>query len=147
MSVLKALAQPPIRTIWLAQVLAATGGEFYTVAVIWTAVDLIGSDAGYLSALQSGSYFFGSLFAGVITDRWRHGRTMIAADLFRAGMIVSLPIAQALGLLSLWLLLLVATSASVVGAAFDPALQATVLVLAPDPILRRGTNGLFDATR
>ncbi|MEI9986675.1 MAG: hypothetical protein WDN69_27980 [Aliidongia sp.] len=74
MSVLKALAQPPIRTIWLGQVLAATGGEFYTVAIIWTAVDLIGSDAGYLSALQSGSYLFGSLFAGIFTDRWTHGR-------------------------------------------------------------------------
>lgn len=147
MSVLKALARPPIRTLWVGQVLAATGGEFYTVAIIWTAVDLIGSDAGYLSALQSGSYMAGSLFAGILTDRWRHGRTMIAADLLRAVLILALPAAQFLGLLSLPLLLFVAMSASVVGAAFDPALQATVPVLAADPVLRRGTNGLFDATR
>jgi DHA3 family macrolide efflux protein-like MFS transporter len=147
MSVLKALARPPIRTIWLGQVLAATGGEFYTVAIIWTAVDLIGSDAGYLSALQSGSYLFGSLFAGILTDRWPHGRTMVAADLIRAGLVLTLPVAHAFGALSLWLLLVVAMSASVVGASFDPALQATVPVLAPDPVVRRGTNGLFDATR
>ena len=51
------------------------------------------------------------------------------------------------GFLSLWLLLFVAMSASVIGASFDPALQATVPVLAPEPVLRRGTNGLFDATR
>src|SRR5579859_6763276 len=107
MSVLKALAQPPIRTIWLGQVLAATGGEFYTVAIIWTAVDLIGRDAGYLSALQSGSYLFGSLFAGIVTDRWTHGKTMVAADMLRAGLILALPLAYALGVLSLWLLLFV----------------------------------------
>ena len=147
MSVLKALAQPPIRTIWLGQVLAATGGEFYTVAIIWTAVDLIGRDAGYLSALQSGAYLFGSLFAGIVTDRWTHGRTMIAADMLRAALVLALPVAHALGVLSLWLLLFVAMSASVIGASFDPALQATVPVLAPEPVLRRGTNGLFDATR
>jgi MFS transporter, DHA3 family, macrolide efflux protein len=147
MSVLKALAEKPIRTIWLGQVLAATGGEFYTVAIIWTAVDLIGSDAGYLSALQSGSYLFGSLFAGIFTDRWTHGRTMVVADLLRAGLILLLPLAHGMGLLSLGLLLFVAMSASVVGSGFDPALQATVPVLAPEPVLRRGTNGLFDATR
>jgi MFS transporter, DHA3 family, macrolide efflux protein len=147
MSVLKALARPSIRTIWLGQVLAATGGEFYTVAIIWTAVDLIGSDAGYLSALQSASYLFGSLFAGILTDRWPHGWTMVAADLLRAGLVLILPIAHAFGALSLWLLLLVAVSASVVGSGFDPALQASVPVLAPDPVLRRGSNGLFDATR
>ncbi|MEA2756781.1 MAG: transporter, family, macrolide efflux protein [Aliidongia sp.] len=147
MSILKALAKPSIRTIWLGQVLAATGGEFYTVAIIWTAVDLIGSDAGYLSALQSASYLFGSLFAGIVTDRWMHGRTMVAADLVRAILVLILPIVHAFGALHFWLLLLVAMSASVVGSSFDPALQASVPVLAPEPALRRGTNGLFDATR
>jgi MFS family permease len=147
MSILKALAQGPIRTIWFGQVLAATGGEFYTVAIVWVSVDLIGSNAGYLAALQSGSYLFGSLFAGIVTDRWTHGRTMIAADLLRVALIATLPAAQAFGVLSLWLLLFVAAAASVVSAAFDPALLASVPVLAPDQAVRRGTNGLFDATR
>jgi MFS family permease len=147
MSVLKALAQKPIRTIWLGQVLAATGGEFYTVAIVWVSVDLIGSDAGYLAALQSGSYLLGSLFAGLITDRWTHGRTMIGADLARVLLVAALPVAQAFDALSLSLLLFVAAAASIMGAAFDPALLASVPALAPDPIVRRGTNGLFDATR
>jgi|HubBroStandDraft_1064217.scaffolds.fasta_scaffold00539_3 DHA3 family macrolide efflux protein-like MFS transporter len=147
MSALEALADRRIRTLWLGQVLAATGGEFYTVAIVWTAFDLIGSDAGYLAALQSGSALFGSLFAGILTDRWAHGRTMVAADLVRAALILLLPIAQTLGLMSLGLLLLVAVGASVVSAAFDPALQASVPMLAPAPVLRRGTNGLFDATK
>ncbi len=147
MSVLSALRHPLIRTIWLGQVLAATGGEFYTVALVWIAVDLIGKDAGYLSALQAGALLAGSLFAGIVTDRWPHGRTMISADLGRAAVILLLPIAWMLGALSLGLLLTVAIVSAVLGSTFDPALQATIPVLAKDPALRYGANGLFDATR
>ncbi|HVJ55078.1 MAG TPA: MFS transporter [Aliidongia sp.] len=147
MYVLRTLQHPLIRKIWFGQILAATGGEFYTVALVWIAVDLIGSDAGYLSALQAGALLAGSLFAGIVTDGWPHGRTMMTADFGRAAIILLLPIAWAFNALSLGLLLAVAVSSAVVGSTFDPALQATIPVLAKDPDLRFGTNGLFDATR
>lgn len=147
MSILRALAERPIRTIWLGQVLAATGGEFYTVALVWLAADLVGNDVGYIAALQAGAYLVGSLFVGLVTDRWPHGRTMVLADLARAGLILALPIAQLGDAMSLWLLLTVAIGAAVSGAGFDPALQASVPLMARDPTVRRGANGLFDATR
>jgi DHA3 family macrolide efflux protein-like MFS transporter len=147
MFVLKPLVHRPIALLWTGQVLAATGSEFYMVAVVWVAADLIGQDAGYLSALQAGGLLAGSLFGGVVTDRWRHGTTMITADLMRAALVLVLSIAGLFHVMSLPLLVAIAGSVSLMTAGFDPSLQATVPLLAPDPVLRHATNGLFDATK
>jgi MFS transporter, DHA3 family, macrolide efflux protein len=147
MFVLKPLTRRPIALLWTGQVLAATGSEFYMVAVVWAAADLIGRDAGYLSALQAGGLMAGSLFGGIVTDRWRHGTTMIAADLVRAALVLALSIAGLFHALSLPLLVAIAGTVSLITASFDPSLQATLPLLAPDPVLRHATNGLFDATK
>jgi MFS transporter, DHA3 family, macrolide efflux protein len=147
MFVLQPLTRRPIALLWTGQVLAATGSEFYMVAVVWIAADLIGRDAGYVSAVQAAALLLGSLFSGVLTDRWRHGTTMIAADLVRAGLVLALSIAGLLHLMSLPLLVVGAGAVALVTSSFDPALQATLPAIAPDPTLRHATNGLFDATK
>ena len=147
MFVLKPLVHRRIASLWVGQVLAATGAEFYAVAVVWVAADFIGTDAGYLSALQAGGLLAGSLFGGVVTDRWRHGTTMIAADLVRAALVLVLSVASLLHVMSLPLLVAIAGSVSLITAGFDPSLQATLPALADDPVLRHATNGLFDATK
>ena len=147
MFVLKPLVHRPIALLWTGQVLAATGVQFYMVAVIWVAADLIGNDTGYLSALQSGGLLAGSLFGGVMTDRWRHGTTMIAADLMRAALVLILSVASLFHAMGLSLLVAVAGGVSLITASFDPSLQATLPSLATDPVLRHATNGLFDATK
>ena len=147
MFVLTPLTRRPIALLWTGQVLAATGSQFYMVAVVWVAADLIGTDAGYLSALQSGGLLAGGLFGGILTDRWRHGTTMIAADLVRAALVLLLSIAGLVHAMSLPLLVSIAGAVSLVTAGFDPSLQATLPILAPDPVLRHATNGLFDATK
>jgi hypothetical protein len=147
MFVLKPLVHRPIALLWTGQVLAATGAEFYAVAVVWVAADFIGNDAGYLSALQAGGLLVGSLFGGVVTDRWRHGTTMITADLMRAALVLGLSIASLFHVMSLPLLVAMAGSVSLLTAGFDPSLQASLPSLAEDPILRHATTGLFDATK
>ncbi len=147
MFVLKPLGQRSISLLWAGQVLAATGSEFYMVAVVWIAADFIGSDAGYVSALQSGVLLFGSLFGGIVTDRWRHSVTMIAADLVRAALLLMLSLAGLLHLMSLPLLMTLAGCIALLTSAFDPSLQATLPAIAVDPEVRHATNGLFDATR
>ena len=147
MFVLKPLVRRPIALLWTGQVLAATGSEFYMVAVVWIAADYIGRDAGYVSAVQAGVLLFGSLFGGVLTDRWRHGTTMISADLVRAFLVLILSVAGMLHVLSLPLLVTVAGAVALATSGFDPALQATLPVIAADPVLRHATNGLFDATK
>ncbi|HEV2674273.1 MAG TPA: MFS transporter [Aliidongia sp.] len=147
MFVLKPLAQRPIALLWTGQVLAATGSEFYMVAVVWIAADFIGPDAGYVSAVQAGALLLGSLFGGVVTDRWRHGFTMISADLIRAGLVLILSVAGMLHAMSLPLLVTVAGCVALATSGFDPALQATLPTIGTDPALRHATNGLFDATK
>jgi DHA3 family macrolide efflux protein-like MFS transporter len=141
------LTRRSIRTLWIGQVLAAVGAEFYAVAVVWSAIDFVGSDAGYLSALQAASVLAGSLFLGLVTGRWTHRRTMIVADLARAGLLLLLPVTLAAGFRSFTLFVVIAALVSALWSCFDPALQATVPVLAPEPELRQATNGLFDATK
>jgi MFS transporter, DHA3 family, macrolide efflux protein len=147
MHVLSPLARRPIALLWTGQVLAATGSEFYMVAVVWIAAGLIGRDAGYVSALQSAALLFASLFGGVVTDRWWPRTTMIAADLSRACLMLVLSAAGLFGTVSLPLLLLITGLTALGAASFDPALQATLPGLAPDPATRHATNALFDATR
>ncbi|MDE1991917.1 MAG: MFS transporter [Rhizobiaceae bacterium] len=147
MFVLKPLAQRSISLLWAGQVLAATGSEFYMVAVVWIAADFIGSDAGYVSALQSGALLFGSLFGGILTDRWRHATTMISADLLRAVLLLVLSAAGLFHLMSLPLLVTLAGCIALLTSTFDPSLQATLPTIAIEPDVRHATNGLFDATR
>ncbi|MBB3452200.1 putative MFS family arabinose efflux permease [Rhizobium sp. BK313] len=147
MFVLRPLAQRSISLLWAGQVLAATGSEFYMVAVVWIAADFIGRDAGYVSALQSGALLFGSLFGGILTDRWRHSTTMISVDVLRAVLLLVLSVAGFMHFMSLPLLMVLAGCIALLTAAFDPSLQATLPTIAIDPDIRHATNGLFDATR
>jgi hypothetical protein len=141
------LAHRPIRRIWLGQVLAAIGAELYTVAVLWTAIGLVGRDAGYIATLQAAAVLVGSLSAGALTDRWRYTTTMITADLARVALVLVLPVAHVLGWMSPGLLLAVAVGVGLMTGWFEPALQAILPPLAPEPSLRHASNALFDATR
>ena len=146
-AILAPLSYQPIRRMWFGQVLAAIGAELYAVAVIWTAIGLVGRDAGYIATLQAAAVLVGSLSAGALTDRWRYTTTMITADLARVAMVLVLPVAHALGWMSPELLLVVAASVGLMTGWFDPALQATLTPLAPEPGQRHASNALFDATR
>ncbi|MET0746513.1 MAG: MFS transporter [Microvirga sp.] len=147
MFILRPLEDRRIAFLWSAQLLAATAAEFYMVAVIWIASSLIGRDAGYVSAMQAAALLVGSLCGGIVTDRWKHGSTMIGVSLVRAFLLLVLSGAAAFGFMSLPLLASVAGLVALATATYDPALQATLPVLAPQSEKRHAVNGLFDATR
>ena len=147
MRILKPLARRNIALLWTGQVLAATGSEFYMIAVVWIAAGLIGRDAGYVSAVQAGALLAGSLLSGAVTDRWAHRTTMIAADVIRAALVLVLSYAGLVGDLSLSLLMVIAALVAIGTSAFDPALQSALPAVAPSTELRHATNALFDATR
>lgn len=147
MFLLKPLADHRIAALWGAQLLSATGAEFYMVAVIWIASSLIGRDVGYISAMQAAALLAGSLFGGILTDRWRYRSTMIGSSLIRASLLLILAFATATGIMSLPLLAGTAGLIALATAVYDPALQATLPVIASAPATRHAVNGLFDATR
>ncbi|GIL39374.1 MFS transporter [Roseiterribacter gracilis] len=146
MSLAAALRAPPIRLLWLGQVLSAVGDQFYLVAVLWLALDLVGHDAGFISAVNAAAVFGVALTAGAWADRWDARRTMFWVDIARGVLVLLLPIFAWTGTLTLWTLLPVTLAVAGLTGLFDPALQATLPRLALDRRMLYGTNALFDST-
>lgn len=146
-TIVQPLRHRSIRRIWIGQVLAAVGTELYSVALLWTAVGILGAGAGYLAMLQAAAVLVGSLLGGVLTDGWHPKVTMIAADAVRAAVVLALPVAQLLGGVPPSLLVGVAFVVGLMTGCFEPTLQAALTPLASELGVRHAANGLFDATR
>lgn len=146
-AIIEPLRHQSLRRIWIGQVLAAIGTELYSVALLWTAVGILGADAGYLAMLQAAAVLVGGLLGGAVTDGWHPKTTMVAADAVRAAVVLALPLGQLLGAMSSGLLIAVAIVVGLMTGCFEPTLQAALTPLASERGLRHAANGLFDATR
>lgn len=147
MNFLRALRQRHISVLWLSQVLSAVGDQLYAIAVIWLAVQVAGSGAGFVAAAQSISALACGLLGGVYADRWNRRTTMIIVDMLRALAVAVLPVLATLHLLQLWNLAVVAVIIGGLGALFGPALQASLPALTSDTTMLQSTNALMDTTR
>lgn len=146
MPMLKALRQRAIALLWGGQALSAIGDEIYRVALTWLAVGLIGEKAGYLSAAQSAALLALSLAGGRWADAWDRRRTMVGVDAVRAAVALVPVAAFYAGRGGLPALALVAVVLSGLGAFFDPALQATLPEVSPDPETLQAATGLMGTT-
>ena len=110
--------------LWTAGVISVAGDFALGIALPLHAYALTGS------AVATGGVFAASLLprvllgsiAGVFVDRWDRKRTMVAADLLRAALLLPLLVVGSPDLL--WLLYLVRAATGVVGLIFDPAESA-----------------------
>lgn len=142
-----ALAHPPLARLWAGLSLAAIGDQLQRMAVIWIAVQLAGSDAGFVASAEMGAVLVVALFAGAWTERWDHRRTMIATDLIRAALAM-IPVAAWLtGRLDLWAVVIPSVALAGLRGVFDPALQGSLPRLASKPRLLVSANALMDATQ
>jgi DHA3 family macrolide efflux protein-like MFS transporter len=146
-SFIRALRLPHIALLWTGQVLSAIGDYFYTIAVLWIAVKVAGSDAGFVAGAEAIASLVFGLLGGVYADRWNRRMTMVIVDLVRAAAVALLPILALAGLLQFWHLVVVAVIIGSLGALFDPALQASLPALTGDVQTLQATNGLMDITR
>lgn len=146
MQILKPLANGPIARLWAGLSLAAIGDQLYRMALVWLAVQLAGSEAGWVSTAEAAAVLATALFAGAWTERWDHRRTMIGADLVRGALALVPLVAWATGHLSLWTLVIPSVAVAALRGVFEPALQASLPRLAPTPKLMIPTNALMDAT-
>ena len=93
------------RRLWLGQTISVVGDQITQLGIPLVAVLTLGADAtqmGTLTAVGLLPHLLFSLPAGVWLDRVRaRRRLMIAADLGRAALIASIPVAAALGALSM----------------------------------------------
>lgn len=147
MNFLKVLRQRHLAILWSSQVLSAIGDYFYSIVVIWIAVQVAGSAAGIVAAAQAGAALLFGLLGGVYADRWNRRTAMIAVDLARAAAVGVLPALALTGMLRLWHLIIVAVIVGSLGALFNPALQASLPALVADERALQATNGLMDITR
>jgi MFS family permease len=114
---------PDFRRLWLGETISVFGDQITQLGLPLVAVLSLGADAaqmGYLTAFGLLPHLLFSLPAGVFLDRIRaRRRLMIAADLGRAVLIGSIPVAYALGVLTMPQLYVVGFASGSLAVAFD----------------------------
>lgn len=132
---------PGFLKFWVASAISDVGSQVSALALPLIAALTLGAtpwQMGLLSAAGSVPALLVGLFAGVWVDRLRRRPLMITADLGRAALLLTIPVASALGLLRIELLYLVALSAGVLTVLFD----VTYLAFIPSLV---GRDRLVDA--
>lgn len=128
---LSVLANRDYRRLFLAQCIALIGTGLATVALGLLAYDLAGKDAGAVLgtalAIKMIAYVVVAPIAGAFAEVVRRKPMLIALDLARAGVALSLPFVTEIW--QVYVLIFVLQSSS---AAFTPAFQATIPDILPE---------------
>lgn len=138
------LRQSRFRRVWVGQALSSTGNGVFTVAL---AASVLGAhrtaDLGYVLAADGAGLVAVSLLGGVLADRFRRSRMMIAADALRLCATVGFGLGAAAAPLPVAVVL-----AAVMGVGlglFQPAYGALVPSVVPAEGLA-GANALVSVT-
>ena len=135
------------RLLWLGQLLSAIGDRLHSVALVWIAVQAASSGAGWvLAAGAAGRLLFG-LIGGAYADRLDRQRLIVACDLACAAAVLLLVWADLRGPFALWWLAGVSFVVGTLDAFVQPALQASLPVLAPDRASLQRANAWLDVNR
>lgn len=114
--------------LWSGQALSDIGGAVSELAfpLLVLAVTYSAAQAGFAAALRALPSTLFSLFAGVLVDRWDRRWVMLACDIGRALSLASIPVAYALGHLTVWQLYITAFLEGTLLIVFDLAKTAAV---------------------
>jgi len=110
--------------VWSSATISVFGTLITRVALPFAAIIVLGSGAvevAVLRGLELGAMLLVGLVAGAWVDRLRRRPVLIWADLGRAALLASIPIADVLGALTFWHLLIVSGLAAVLTSFFDAA--------------------------
>jgi MFS family permease len=135
--------------LWAGQTLSLLGSMVPYLAFPLTAIMLFHAGAfevGVLNAMQYTPYLLFGLVAGVWVDRLRRRPIMIVADLSRALLMASVPVAALAGWLSIWYLCGVAFAVGGLTLFFDIAYQSYLPTLLPREDLTVA-NGMLETSR
>ena len=96
--------------LWSGQALSDIGGAVSELAfpLLVLAITHSPAQAGFVAALRALPATLFSLFAGVLVDRWDRKKVMLICDTGRALCLASIPVAFALGYLTIWQLYITA---------------------------------------
>ena len=133
------------RRLWAAQAVSQLGDRITELALPLIAVDLLAADADQVGLLNAAVWlpYLGSVLAGGWVDRQRHKRrVMVAADLARMIVLLSLPIGYWLDLLSLAQLFAVALLNGLGEVFFNTAVPTVFVSLVPRSAYLRANSRL-----
>jgi MFS family permease len=137
---------PQFVRLWAAQTVSHLGSQVTLLALPLTAVLVLGAspaEMGVLGAAEFVPWMLVGLFAGVWVDRLRRRPILIAADLGRALLLLTVPLAAMLGQLSLPLLYVVAFLAGTLSVFFEVAYNAILPSLVRRDELVEGNSKLL----
>lgn len=120
--------------VWSASTISVFGSLITRTALPFAAILILGAGPLEISAIRSAELIAGliiGLFAGAWVDRLRRRPILIWADLGRAALLASIPIAFVFGALGLPQLIFVAFAASVLSTFFDVADNAYLPTVVP----------------
>ena len=141
---------PAFRRFWLGETISLVGDQVSLIAIPLAAVLVLHADAaemGYLTASMLAPNLVFSLHLGAWVDR--HGRrrqAMIVADLGRAALLASIPVAAALGGLTYLQLLAVGFLVGALGVLFQVSYSTLFTALVPRERYVEG-NQLMNGSR
>lgn len=142
------LRQRDFRLLWLGWTVSQVGSEVTVVALPLVAVLTLEAstfEVGVLTAAGSAAWLLIGLPAGVWVDRLRRQRVLVTADMGRALLVGSVPVAAVTGWLTVGQLYAVALMAGVLTVLFDVAEPAYLPALVPREDFVRA-NGLLRAS-
>jgi MFS family permease len=135
--------------LWSGQSVSEVGSAVTVLALPLTAVVVLRASTfqvGLLTSASTAAFALIALPAGALVDRWAKRRLMIWCDAARLVIIGSVPLAAALGVLTLGQLYAVAVTAGVATVFFDVAYQSYLPVVVDRDHLVEG-NGKLGATQ
>ena len=126
--------QRAFRALWIGQSVSQLGSQISLVVLPLIAVVVLEAspfEVGLLAALETAPYLLGSLPAGILADHFQRRSLLILADVLRALVLTSVPIALVLGVLDLNLLMVVALLTGTLTMVFEIAFLSYVPELVP----------------
>jgi MFS family permease len=136
---------PDFRQLWLAETVSQIGSQITLLALPLAAIltlDAGAFEVAVLAACERVPFLIIGLPAGVWVDRLRRRRIMVVADLWRAGLLASVPVAHAFGALTMPQLYVVALLTGVGTVFFDVAYQSHLPALVPRDRIAEGNAKL-----
>ncbi|HEX8596930.1 MAG TPA: MFS transporter [Chloroflexia bacterium] len=135
---------PDFTKLWVAQTVSSLGTGITGQALPFTALLVLGASAGDMGLLAAASQLpvLAILFAGVWADRLRRRPILIAADVGRAALLVTIPVAAVLGVLSMGQLFAVAMLVEALSLFFSVAYRSYLPTLIPREQLVDGNSKL-----
>ena len=135
----------PFSAMWLGQVVSSLGDRVHQVALVFLVTRATNSSPlalGLVFAAMTVPTFVIGPVAGALVDRWDRKRVMVASDLIRAAIVVMIPVAAAV---NIGLVVVMVFGLAAVSSFFRPARVAALPLVVADEDLLTANSAMWTA--